>query len=251
MVQVDSVAGPAGLRGEGRAKHGRSALNPHQRIVVIGAGGHARVVIEAARLAGHEVVGVLARDAGDSSEVLGSPVLGRDDEAAQVLARTAGRFDSVIVAIGDNHVRARVVSRLTKNVPGVAFATVVHPSAIVSPTARIETGAMVLAGAVIGVNATIGRHCIVNTMASIDHDDQIEEFASVAPGAVLGGTVRVGARTAICLGSKIIQGISIGSDSVVAAGATVVRDIGDRVVVMGTPARVLRVHEIADAHDEP
>lgn len=213
---------------------------PRQRIVVIGAGGHARVVIDAARAAGHQVVGIFARDAQTGAEVLGCPVLGRDDEAEKILGRMTGQVDSAVVAIGDNHVRATVVSRLSEAMPQVAFATVVHPSAIISPTARIGDGAVVLAGAVVGVGASVGRHCIINTMASVDHDNQIEDFASVAPGAVLGGTVRVGTRTAVCLGARVIQGISIGSDAVIGAGATVVRDISDRVVVMGTPARVVR-----------
>jgi sugar O-acyltransferase (sialic acid O-acetyltransferase NeuD family) len=215
---------------------------PRQRIVIIGAGGHARVIIDAARLAGHEIVGVLSRDARPGADVLGCTVLGKDDDAKQILASLTGRVDSVVVAIGDNHTRAAVVQRLLVGMPRLAFATVVHPSAIVSPTARIGYGTVVLAGAVVGVGAHVGNHCIVNTAASVDHDDQIEDFASIAPGAVLGGTVRVGTRTAVCLGAKVIQGIDIGSDAVIGAGATVVRNVANRVVVMGTPARVVREH---------
>lgn len=215
---------------------------PRQRIVVIGAGGHARVIIDAARLAGHQIVGVLAQDAHAGTEVLGCPVLGRDDEAAHVLTRLIGQVDSTAVAIGDNYVRAAIAHRLAESMPQLQFATVVHPSAVVSPTARIGAGTVVLAGAVVGVGADVGRHCIVNTRASVDHDGRIEDFASVAPGAILGGTVRIGTRTAVCLGAKIIQGIDVGSDVIVGAGATVVRNISDGVVVMGTPARVVRDH---------
>jgi len=215
-----------------------------QRIVVVGAGGQARVVIDAALSAGHHVLGVLDRDADPGSLVLGCPVLGSDEDVPRVLASFAaqlsGPFDGVIIGIGDNATRERIAARLEAAVPGVRFGVVIHPRTIISPTARIGPGSVIHAGAIVGVQASVGRHCIVNTNASIDHDDVLDDFASVAPGATLGGTVRVGRGAAVCLGAKVIQGLSVGASSIVGAGATVVRDVPPSVVVMGTPARVVR-----------
>lgn len=215
-------------------------MSESKRILIVGGGGQARVVIDAARCAGHDVLGVLSRDAAIGSDVLGCPVVGSDADAPNLIARMGAGLDGLVVAIGDNATREAVVSRLRAANPALAFVAVVHPSAIVASSALIGPGAMIHAGAVVGVQASIGAHCIVNTNASVDHDDVLEDFASVAPGATLGGTVRVGRAAAVCLGAKVIQGLTIGARSVVGAGATVVRDVPPEVVVMGTPARVVR-----------
>ncbi len=104
-----------------------------------------------------------------------------------------------------------------------------------------------MAGAVVNPNSNIGRHCIVNTNSSVDHDNHIHDFASVGPGAVTGGGVTLGTYSAIGLGACVAESVRIGKNSVIGAGATVVRDIPDSVIAFGTPARVIR----SRALDEP
>jgi sugar O-acyltransferase (sialic acid O-acetyltransferase NeuD family) len=199
-----------------------------ERLAVFGAGGHAKVVIEAARAAGHEVIGVYDGDSAKvGREVLGVPVLGTEEEARTV-------SELFVVAIGDNRVREQVAKHLPER-----FASVVHPSAVLAESAKVAPGAMVMAGAVVQPDVLIDAHAIVNTSASVDHDDVLEPFSQVGPGAHLGGNVRVGRGAFVGLGASVIQGIHIGDYAVVGAGAAVVRPVPQDVTVAGVPARVL------------
>ncbi len=120
------------------------------------------------------------------------------------------------------------------------LATVIHPAATVSPSATIGAGSMIAAGAVIGPNATVGRFCIVNTGASADHDNVLEDGVNLSPGVHLAGTVTVREDAFVGVGASAIPGVTIGRRAVVGAGATVVSDVPDDVTVVGTPARILK-----------
>ena len=162
-----------------------------------------------------------------------------------------GALDGVskgIVAIGDNHRRLEIVERIQKLVKSFEFVTVIHPSAVVAKSVTLGAGTVVMAGAVINPGTKVGHHCIINTRASIDHDNQIEDFVSLGPGAITGGCVKIGRGTAIALGAKIIDGINIGAQTVIGAGATVLADAQDLVVAYGTPARVIRDRKAGDPY---
>ena len=152
-------------------------------ILVLGAGGHARPVIEALRAMGLEVAGLL--DDAPRGPVLGVPVLGPLGSMATHGAQAAA------IAIGDNAARARLGTAC--RAVGLALPPVIHPAALVSPAARIAAGAQVMARAVIGPEARIGELALVNTGAIVEHDCEVEEAAHLGPGAVLCGGVRVGA----------------------------------------------------------
>ncbi len=196
-------------------------------IVVVGSGGHAKVVVATARAAGWKVTRVVDDDAARWGQaVLGVAIDGRsalalDDPAALV-----------IVAIGDNATRDRVTrgARCT-------FATLVHPRAFVDETVRLGAGTVVFAGAVIQPDARIGCHTIVNTSASIDHDCVIGDAVHVAPGVHLSGAVTLGDGVLMGIGSHAIPAVAIGAWSTIGAGATVVRSIPARTVAVGVPAR--------------
>ena len=140
------------------------------------------------------------------------------------------------VAIGNPHgrVRIRLHDLLVKE--GLTPVTVVHPTAWVADNATIGSGSQILAGAVIAPEARIGRQCIINTNASVDHEDVLEDGVEVAPGATLCGLVHVGVNAWICAGATVLPHIRIGADAIVGAGAVVTKDVPDGITVIGIPA---------------
>ena len=204
-----------------------------QRLLIVGAGGHAKVVIEAARAAGFAPVAVVDPQA--RGDVLGVPVRGTDEDVAILWA--SGEFDAAAVAIGDNQLRLRLAGTLRRI--GCSTPAIVHPRATVSPTAEIYDGVVVMAHAVVNACARIGRDSIVNTAAIVEHDCALGEAVHAAPRSVMGGSCSFGSLTLFGIGAVARPGVKVGSRVVIGAGATVVSDIPDGWVVAGTPARRL------------
>jgi UDP-perosamine 4-acetyltransferase len=204
----------------------------HQ-IIVIGAGGHARPVVEALLLLGHRIAGLVDNDA-SRPPVLGQAVLGGLDLLPSLRGQGIG---GAVIAIGDNATRLRL-GDLARGL-GFSLPTLVHPAALVSPHASLGEGAQVLARAVVGPEARIGRLCLINTGAIVEHECTLDEGAHIAPGAILCGLVHVGARCLMGAGSTTIAGRQIGPDAVVAAGAAVTTDVAAGARVGGVPARAV------------
>jgi len=222
-----------------------SAGSGTKRLLIVGASGHARVVADIARRMGSfEIAGVCNRSG--TGEFEGFPVIARDVDVPTLWRLRA--FDFACIAIGDNWNRANAVELITKEEPEIAFATLIHPRAVVAESASVGEGTVVMAGAVVNPGAVIGRHAVLNTNCSIDHDCQIGDFASVSPGAALGGNVKLGYCSFVGIGAAVNQGISMGDHTVVGAGAVVVRDLGDRLVAVGVPAREVRSREPNDRY---
>jgi UDP-perosamine 4-acetyltransferase len=201
-------------------------------LVIIGAGGHAKPIIEALRAAGGTAIcGILDADP-TPRQVLGVPVIG--DEAALPRLRREG-IAAAFVAIGDNAVRERIGAVLAAH--GFVLHSVVHPAALVSPSAAVGAGCAILARAVIGAEARIADLALVNTGAVIEHDCRIGPAAHAGPGCILAGAVRLGARSLVGAGAAIRPGIVIGADAVVGVGAAVIADVPDGARVAGVPAR--------------
>jgi UDP-perosamine 4-acetyltransferase len=204
------------------------------RVAIIGAGGHAKVVIEAIRAQGGEVLG-LVDPTPNLPPVLGVPILGGDEVLSALRAQG---IDATVVAIGSNALRERL-GRKARSL-GFALPNVVHPSALLSPSARLGAGIVVMARAVIGTDSVVEDLAIVNTAATIDHDNEIGLAAHVAPGCALAGTVRIGARALIGIGSALRPGIRVGADAIIGAGSAVVADVPNAAMVGGAPAKALQ-----------
>jgi sugar O-acyltransferase (sialic acid O-acetyltransferase NeuD family) len=194
---------------------------------ILGAGGHAKIVIEACRSSGGRVIALFDDDTSlTGREVLGVPVEGPIEAALRSPA-------PLHLAIGDNPTR----SKIARDVPDELCPPVVHAAAQVSLSSSIGPGTLVCAGAVVQSSATVGRHVIVNSLALVEHDVDIGDFCHIAPGVRLGGKVRIGTGALIGIGAVVLPGLSVGQGALVGAGAVVIRDVGPSEIVVGNPAR--------------
>lgn len=207
------------------------------KIVGIGAGGHAKVLIDIVRLTpGLELVGLLDADPEKvGTHVLGVPVLGDESFLAEL------RVDGAFIGIGgvpSNLIRRRAFERV--RAMSLPIVSLVHPSAVVAAGARLGEGTMIMAGAVVNADAELGDGVIVNTRAVVEHDCRVGRFVHLCPGSLLGGSVTVGEEAFVGLGAAVIQGVHVGAHTVVGGGAVVVSDLPPGVLAVGCPSRVVR-----------
>lgn len=213
-------------------------------MVLIGGGGHAVVVGEAALLAGATIIGFL--DDNPGAALASRPIRLPHPYATP---RHLGGLDALrvltghewIIALGDLSRRAATLERLSAEsltgAPTRGPVCVVHPAAVLSPTALVEPGTFLGPGAIVHARARVGAHGIINSGAIIEHDCVLETNVHIAPGAVLGGAVHVGAGTLVGLGARVLPGVRIGAGCTIGAGAVVTRDLPPGTRAVGVPAR--------------
>lgn len=192
-----------------------------------GASGHAKVIIEMLELLNIPVDG-LFDDNPDIHALWKYPVSLFNEEYAL-------NSTSFIVSIGDNKLRKKIAGSLE-----TPFGIAIHPKAIISSRALIAEGTVVMAGVTINADAKVGRHCIVNTNASVDHDCTLEDFVHVSPNVALCGGVNVGEGSHIGAGVVVIPGINIGRWCVLGAGAVIIKDVPDYATVVGNPGSIIK-----------
>jgi len=204
-------------------------------VIVIGAGGHARVIADTLRAMHNRVLGFTDVDARRHGETIdGIPVLG-GDEVLGAYSNESTYLANGVGSIGIPTRRREIHGRLTA--AGWRFFAVVHPGATVSPLAGIEAGAQVMAGAVVQPGVIVGCNSIINTGALVDHECVLGAHSHIAPGAVLSGNVTLGECCHVGTGAVIIQGVVLGPNTVVGAGAVVVRSHPGGSTLIGVPAR--------------
>ncbi|MCE5253294.1 MAG: acetyltransferase [Actinomycetia bacterium] len=200
-------------------------------LLVLGAGGHGRVVAYTARCTGLWSTIAYLDDRFPGVQVIDDcPLLGRLDAASTLVSR----FADAVVALGDGRARMNLMRQVRGQ--GFRLPVVIHPSAAVSEHAEIGAGTVVFAQCVVHPGATLGEGCIVNTAVTIDHDCHIGAGVHLSPGVHIGGEVRVGDLSWLGVGASVKNGITIGARVMVGAGAAVVTNIPDSVTVVGVPA---------------
>lgn len=220
--------------------------------VVLGAGGHARVLLDVFDASGlgrpHALLDADASRWG--CELDGVPIAGGDGLLSQLIADGVKWFVVGVGSVGDCTVRRRLFEM--GEAAGLRPLTLVHPSAVVSPSAEIRAGAQLLPGSIVNAGSRIGANVIVNSGAIIEHDCTVGDHAHVATAAALASTVWIGAGAHIGAGAVVRQCIRIGENAIVGAGAVVVSDVSADTVVVGSPARPVRDLKIRpsaeDAH---
>jgi sugar O-acyltransferase (sialic acid O-acetyltransferase NeuD family) len=194
---------------------------------LIGASGHAKVIMDCLIDAGVTIKGLFDKNPAVKS-LKGHAVLGD--------YTTSHQEQPLVISIGANAIRQRIAGELK----GRVFGKAIHPSASISSDVTIGEGSVIFHGAIIQSSATIGKHVIVNTSASIDHDCVVGDFAHIAPQVALCGLVVVGEGTLVGAGAVVVPGIKIGKWCIIGAGSVVFRDVPDYAMVVGNPARLIK-----------
>ncbi|MBN1902431.1 acetyltransferase [Candidatus Sumerlaeota bacterium] len=209
-----------------------------RKILVIGAGGHARVIIDCLLESENWQIGAIERKDSDKKEIMGCPVVGSDEDIPSLFKQ--GFIHAVIGvgSVGDTTIRRRIYTDLKKI--GFKMPVIIHPRAIVSKHSRIGEGTVVFPGAIVNPGSRIGCNCIVNSGAIVEHDCVLGDFAHTAPGSRLAGTVTICNDVHVGIGAIVREKITIGEHSLIGAGTVVVKDVEPYSLMIGVPARLLK-----------
>jgi UDP-perosamine 4-acetyltransferase len=208
----------------------------NEGVVVLGAGGHAKVVIELLRATGQQVAFCVSADSAE--HCAGVQVLRGDEHLARLRSIGYGR---AFIAIGANRLRQRLAAHALDL--GYELVNAISPHAVLSPSAQLGQGIAIMAGVVVNAQAVIGDLAILNTGVTVDHDCRIGAAVHLAPQCALAGNVLVGAGAFLGIGCKVIPDIEIGNDAILGAGAVVTSVIPAGVTAVGVPARIIKTHQ--------
>lgn len=204
------------------------------KIMILGSGGHAKVVKELAEACGYDVIGFIG-----NNKPVGTPML---DKKIICTIEDAGQFrnetDKIAVAISANTVREKRADQVKEM--GFQTPPLIHPSCVFSPSADVGTGTVVMGGTVINADAYVGDYCIINTGATVDHDCRIGDYCHISPGANLGGEVTIRDYTWVGVGAAVRECTTIGKNVMIGGSAFVACDIEDNVTAIGVPAKVIK-----------
>lgn len=201
-----------------------------EQVIIIGASGHGKVVADIIQKSGDIVVGFLDDNPELGENFVGFPFLGKTEKF------TDYQNCKFMIAIGNVGIREKIANKMES----VSWYTAIHPSAQISDIeTSIGEGTVVMANVVINSGARIGRHCIINSGAIVEHDNQIEDFAHISVGAKLAGTVYIGKRSWVGIGAVVSNNLSICEDCMIGAGAVVVKNIEENGTYVGVPVKIL------------
>jgi len=221
---------------------------PRDKCVIVGAGGHGRVVLDILQAAGaHDVVGFLdSNTALHGRRIDGKEILGSIDALEGI--RSRGGVTCAVVAIGYNGVRREFAERIEQS--GIELINAIHPSANLASNVSLGRNIVVAAGALVCAHCQIGDSAILNTGCIVDHESMIGTATHICPGARLAGRVTVEAGAFIGIGATVIQSIRVGYEAVVGAGSVVIRDVPPMTTVVGVPARELHAGPSTDPMED-
>lgn len=197
----------------------------NQGVILYGAGGHCKVVMDIVGANGLEI----AKIHDDNP---------KHDEFMDVpCSFPSGVYDKAIITIGNCQIRKKI----TEKIKVKEFIRAIHPFTCISKNSTIGEGTVIMQGAIVQAGTSIGKHCNINTKASVDHDCKLSDFVHIAPGATICGEVEIGECTWIGAGAVVKQCIKIGRNCIIGAGAVIIRDIPDNSVAVGNPGHIIKI----------
>ncbi len=206
--------------------------------VILGAGGHARMLLDCLRFYPDvNIAGILdPTPALQGESIHGIPVLGNDDLLGEMRVRGVSHFVVGLGGVGNNRPRKRLFESALEF--GLIPLTLKHSTSVISDMVAYEAGCQFLPGSIVNTDAVLGRNIIVNSGAIIEHDCVISDHVHIATGARLAGAVHVGQGSHIGAGATIRQNVEIGEFAIVGAGAVVVANVPPNTTVVGVPAKI-------------
>jgi sugar O-acyltransferase (sialic acid O-acetyltransferase NeuD family) len=207
------------------------------KILVLGAGGHARSVISILKSLGQwDVVGILDRVEKAEEEFIGGvPILGSWNNLMKFKSQD---ISNAVVAIGDNFERHTLFGLLTES--GFSIPTLVHPEAFVDKSATLGRGCVICVGAIICADVKLGSNVLVNTGAIVDHETIVEDDVHIGSGSKIAGRVKIGQKSFLGIGATVIDKKKIGRNVVLGAGSVLLSNLPDDVIAFGVPAKISR-----------
>lgn len=210
-----------------------------KEIIIIGAGGHAKVIIDIILqrkkiLNDNLLIKGILDDSFNESEkkdLFGIPIMGKINKILELSSDTY-----YIIAIGNNSIRKKI----SENYKNIKYITLIHPKAIIAENVSLEIGTVIMAGSIVNSYTKIGKHCIINTGSIIEHDNRIKDYVHVSPNATLCGEVCIQEEVWIGAGATIIQGVKIGTKSTIGAGTVVIKNISSKCIAIGNPAKIIK-----------
>lgn len=212
-----------------------------KEIIIIGAGGHAKVIIDIILQRKEKIndnlmiKGILddSFSENEEKELFGIPIIGKVDKILELSSNIY-----YIIAIGSNSIRKKI----SQKYKDIKYITLIHPKAIIAENVSINTGTVLMAGSIINSYTKIGKHCIINTGSIIEHDNIIEDYVHISPRAIICGGVIVEEETWIGAGSTVIQGLRIGKKVVIGAGSVTIKDVENFSIIAGIPAKNIKIN---------
>ena len=205
----------------------------NKTIYIIGAGGHGKVVADIAKKNGYKKI--LFLDDSTKGQLGTYSIVGTTDDIDEIHQRD--KDADFFIAIGNNEIREKMFKKLKER--DIKLPVLIHSSAVIDETVKIEEGTVIIANAVINAGTKVGKNCIINTSASVDHDCIIEDYVHISPGVHIAGTVHIGKRTWVGIGSSVVNNINIYDDVIIGAGTTIIKDIEKPGKYVGMPLRRL------------
>ena len=209
-----------------------------KKIVLIGGGGHCKVVISILKkLDNFKILGIVDNYKAESF-ISRIKIMGTDDDLKDIYKSGIHYALIAVGSIKDNTKRYRLF-KMAREI-GYNFPVIISPEAIVDESVKIDEGTVIMPGCIINIDSSIGKNCIINTGSIIEHDCKIGDHCHIAPGVHISGAVNIGELSFIGIGATIIQGIKIGRNVTVGAGSVVIKNIPDSVIAVGNPAKIIK-----------